>query len=216
MDGRDALVTAVTKGGTAVGRRGFGMQHTVLLVDDDWEILELFRHMLRRETFEVETARTALDAFNVLATRPVAVVIADERMPGMSGTELLTRIQIEYPDIIRMMVTGQASVELAMRAINEGQVFRFLTKPVRSSALIATLREAIAAWDQRRDQPVGGADTRRRASEIAALESEWQGLMHVKRDQSGAIVVDDSDADLAEVLREMESPAIVPDGQRRH
>jgi two-component system, probable response regulator PhcQ len=192
------------------------MQHTVLLVDDDWEILELFRHMLRREAFEVETARTALDAFNVLASRPVAVVIADERMPGMSGTEFLTRIQIEYPDVIRMMVTGQASVEVAMRAINEGQVFRFLTKPVRSAALISTLREAIAAWDLRREQPAAGSDTSRRASEIAALESEWQGLMHVKRDPSGAIVVDDPDADLAEVLREMEGPGLIPDSQRRH
>ncbi|HZR82713.1 MAG TPA: response regulator [Candidatus Binatia bacterium] len=189
------------------------MQHTVLLVDDDRELLELFRHMLRREPYAVETARTAVDAFNILASRPVAVVISDERMPGMSGTELLARIQVEYPETIRMMITGQASVEVAMRAINEGQVYRFLTKPVRTAALISTLREAIAAWETQHDHggPLPGGQ--RRMSEMEQLESEWHGLTHVERDASGAIVVEDSDADLAEVLREMESPAT---GQRRH
>jgi DNA-binding NtrC family response regulator len=188
----------------------------VLLVDDDREILDLFRHMLRREPFAIETARTAVDAFNVLASRPVAVVIADERMPGMSGTELLSRIQVEYPETIRMMVTGQPSVEVAMRAINEGQVYRFLTKPVRTAALISTLREAIAAWEAQHDHGGPLHLSRRRMSEIEQLESEWQGLTHVERDASGAIVVEETDTDLAEVLREMESPQNGSDPPRRH
>jgi two-component system probable response regulator PhcQ len=203
-------------GGTAeMRRRGSEMQHTVLLVDDDREILELFRHMLRREPFAVETARTAVDAFNVLASRPVAVVIADERMPGMSGTELLARVQIEYPETIRMMVTGQASVEVAMRAINEGQVFRFLTKPVRTTALVSTLREAIDAWEAQHDHGGPLPSAQHRLSEMERLESEFHGLTHVERDASGAIVVDDEDADLAEVLREMEAPLNGRDGPRR-
>lgn len=182
------------------------MQHLVLFVDDDREILELFRHMLRRESYAVEVARTSTSAFDVLASRRVSVVVADEGMPGMSGTELLARIQLEYPEVIRVMVTGQASVEVAMRAINEGNVFRFLTKPVCTAELIATLRDAVATSQVKNDPGAPDPDAQRRRSEIAQLESEWQGLTHVERDASGAIVVDETGDDLADVLREMEDP----------
>src|SRR5262249_25759480 len=104
------------------------MQHSILFVDDDLVILELFQHMLRRQPFTVAAARTAAEAFDILASQPIMVVVADERMPGMSGTELLARVQLEYPETIRMMITGQPSFDVAVRAINEGQVYRFLTK----------------------------------------------------------------------------------------
>ena len=191
------------------------MQHAVLLVDDDQEILDLFRHMLRREPFQIEVAHTAVDAFNVLAARPITVIISDERMPGMSGTELLGRVQTEYPEVIRMMVTGQASVEVAMRAINEGHVFRFLTKPVRTNALVSAIHEAIEAWDMQHDHGGTMPGAHRQLTEIERLESEWHGLTHVERDASGAIVVPESTGDLDSVLREMQSESI-PVGQRRH
>lgn len=191
------------------------MHHLVLLVDDDREILELFRHMLRRESYEVEIARTAMGAFDVLATRRVSVVVADEGMPGMSGTELLARIQLEHPEIVRVMVTGQVSVEVAMRAINEGNVFRFLTKPVCTAELIETLRGAVAIRQERDAFANVEPRARRQRSEIAQLESQWQGLTHVERDASGAIVVDEAGDDLAEVLREVEGHGTDRSGQRR-
>lgn len=181
------------------------MSHTVLLVDDDEELLELFRHMLRREAVAVETARNALGACDVLAARRVAVVVADEGLPGMTGTELLARVHAEHPETVRVMVTGQASMEVAKRAINEGKVFRFLTKPVRTDDLVGTVRDGIAIWQARR-LPPRSAPAAPALSEIDRLESEWQGLTHVERDSSGAILVDETDGDLDEVLREVSAP----------
>jgi DNA-binding NtrC family response regulator len=167
-------------------------------------MLEVFSHMLRREPYAVDVASTALGALEILGARPVSVIVADQSMPGISGTELLARVQAEYPEVIRVMVTGHASVEVAMRAINEGNVFRFLTKPVRTADLLATLRDAVGG---RQARSLGASEdpTTRRRSEIAQLENEWQGLTHVERDASGAIVVDESADELADLLREMES-----------
>ncbi len=192
------------------------MRHAILLVDDDPEILELFRHMLRREPFEVHAVLTALDAFDVLASHRITVVIADERMPGMPGTEFLARVQDDYPEAVRMMVTGNASVDVAMRAINEGQVFRFLTKPVRASNLISSVRDAVAAWNLQHDHGDPAAGARRQRAAIERLESEWQGLTHVERDATGAIVVRESADDLDALLREVQGSPGDSHGPRRH
>jgi DNA-binding NtrC family response regulator len=179
------------------------MQHRVLFVDDDREMLEVFSHMLRREPYAIDVASTALGALEILGARPVSVIVADQSMPGISGTELLARVQAEYPEVMRVMVTGHASVEVAMRAINEGNVFRFLTKPVRTVDLLSTLRDAVGSR-QARSSAAADPTTRQR-SEIAQLENEWRGLTHVERDASGAIVVDESADELADLLREMKS-----------
>jgi DNA-binding NtrC family response regulator len=187
------------------------MTQVVLLVDDDVEILQLFQHMLRREPYQVEVAPNANVAFNVLESREVAVVVSDERMPGTSGTELLARVQLEYPETVRIMLTGQGSLDVAMRAINEGQVYRFLVKPVRPAELGTAIREALREWELRRSsQPEAVHRARRQEAAIAELENQWQGLTHVERDDSGAIVVPEDAIDLEGVLREATAGA----GQR--
>jgi two-component system, probable response regulator PhcQ len=212
---RDNRKDALPRRPVGVVEGNWSMQHTVLFVDDDAEILELFRQMLRHESFAVEVARCADKAFDVLASQTVSVIVADESMPGMSGTELLARVQLEHPDSIRVMVTGHTSAEVAIRAINEGHVYRFLTKPVRTAALLSTLRDAIAYWELNREQSSSTPTVQRRISEIAQLESEWRGLTRVERDASGAIVVDETSEDLAQVLREMESAATDRSGRGR-
>lgn len=182
------------------------MRHRVLLVDDDLEMLALFRGVLERQSFDVSVARTALDALDVLLTRPVAIVVTDERMPGMTGNELLAHVQSDFPDAIRIMLTGAASVEVAQRAINDGRVFRFLTKPVRPVELVATLRAAVEAWERGPGTPaLPGSRT---GDELERLEREWRGLTHVERDESGAVVVDDAQVDPDAVLREMQGGSI--------
>lgn len=183
------------------------MPHSVLLVDDDVMILEMFRRLLRREAFEVEVASRAVDAFHILQSRRIAVVVSDENMPGMSGTELLARIQLEYPETIRMMLTGQGSLDVAMRAINEGQVYRFLLKPVRASELGAAIRDALREWELRHSSEASVERQRRREAEVARLEREWHGLTRVERDDSGAIVVPDEDDALEDALRDIEGQA---------
>ncbi len=189
------------------------MTHAVLLVDDDVEILEMFRKLLRREPYEIEIAAGAEEAFAILESRTYSVVVSDERMPGMNGTQFLSRVQLEYPDAMRMMVTGQSSVDVAMRAINEGQVYRFLLKPVRASELGSAIRDALCEWDLRHAAESSLNREKRREEVLVQLERQWRGLTHIQRDDSGAIVVPDEGDDLEKALREAESHAR-PRGRR--
>ncbi|MEU4237438.1 response regulator [Actinoplanes sp. NPDC026619] len=116
---------------------------TVLLVDDENEILEALALQLRRD-HKVLTAASGDDALRVLAeTGPVAAVISDLRMPGMDGVELLRRIQLEYPDTTRVLHTAQSDLSVAISAINDGGVYRYLAKPVKTDDLRATVHDAV-------------------------------------------------------------------------
>ena len=165
------------------------MTHGVLLVDDDVEILEMFRKLLRREPYEIEVAAGAETALEMMAEQRFSVVVSDERMLGMTGTDFLSRIQLEYPDVVRMMVTGQSAVDGAMRAINEGQASRFLLKPVRSSELGSAIREALTEWDLRHASEASLDREKRREAAMATLEGQWEGLTSIRRDYSGTIVL---------------------------
>src|ERR1035438_7294516 len=101
------------------------MKRVVFLVDDDAIVLHVLSRYLREQPCQVYTARSGEEAVEVLKARDVHVVVADEHMPGMHGTDLLAWIAEYYPDIVRIVLTGSATVESALRAINEGGVYRF-------------------------------------------------------------------------------------------
>jgi len=116
---------------------------TVLLVDDENEILEALALQLSRD-HKVLTAENGDDALRVLADHgPIAAVISDLRMPGMDGVELLRRVQLEYPDTTRVLHTAQSDLNAAIAAINDGGVYRYLSKPVKSDELRATVHDAV-------------------------------------------------------------------------
>jgi CheY-like chemotaxis protein len=103
--------------------------YNVLLVDDEPQILLSLQRTLRGVGLELFTATTAKEALALLKGQPIDAVISDHDMPEMKGLELLQRIRISYPDVIRMLLTGRADVNLAIRALNEGAVHKFLLKP---------------------------------------------------------------------------------------
>jgi len=148
------------------------MAHTVLFVDDDPGILQAFVRRLRKEPYEILTAAAAEEALAVLARREAEVIVSDWRMPGMNGTELLTKVAELYPCCIRIMLTGEPSVAVAMAAINSGEVYRFLTKPYDVDALAAIIRDALRQREERCASASGPAatpaecDTGRGADEV--------------------------------------------------
>jgi response regulator RpfG family c-di-GMP phosphodiesterase len=115
---------------------------TVLCVDDDPNVLEgLSLHLRRR--FEVATATSAERALEWLEEgHPVAIILSDLRMPEMDGAAFLARSRALRPDAIRILLTGQAELEAAVRAINDGRIFRFLTKPCAPQELLGVLAGA--------------------------------------------------------------------------
>jgi len=119
------------------------MSSKVLIVDDDPNVLSGFRrHMRNRLTIHaVCNGKEALEALE--GEGPFAVIVADMRMPGMSGVQLLGEFVRRAPDTSRIMLTGCGEQETAKEAVNEGNIFRFLTKPCPPETLVKVIEEAI-------------------------------------------------------------------------
>ncbi len=115
----------------------------VLFVDDDPLVLAALQRQLRRE-LEVETAISPEQGLTALESGDAfAVVVTDLRMPGMDGLEFLRRVRDRAPEVVRIMLTGNANRETAIHAINEGSVFRFLLKPCPTDEILAAIRAAL-------------------------------------------------------------------------
>ncbi|MEO7387320.1 MAG: HD domain-containing phosphohydrolase, partial [Gammaproteobacteria bacterium] len=113
----------------------------VLFVDDEPNVLDSIRRQLRKSV-DIHTAPSGSEALRLLEELgPFALVISDMRMPGMTGAELLTRVRTLYPDTVGMILSGQADLEATISAVNDGHIFRFLTKPCSEEPL----RAAVAA-----------------------------------------------------------------------
>ncbi len=121
-------------------------KHPILLVDDEPEILFSLRGLLRRE-FDLHTAQSGAEALEILHQQPIHVIMTDQRMPEMSGVELLRRARGEMPEAIRIVFTGYADIKSVIDAINQGQIYRYLTKPWDPDELCAMLHEACAQYD---------------------------------------------------------------------
>jgi len=167
------------------------IRSTVLFVDDEPKILEGFRDALRRHPFTILTATSGADALSLLDTHPVDVVVSDERMPNMAGSEFLGVVRQRYPHTIRIVLTGQASLAAAIRAINEGEVYRFLTKPCNSADLAVTIQRALQLRDLARGSARLLARTRQQDQVLRDLERSHPGISEVKRNVRGAIMVTD-------------------------
>src|SRR5438874_2087063 len=111
----------------------------ILFVDDDPNILAGFQRTLRKQ-FAFDTVLSGAEALDHLKkSGPYAVVVADMRMPGMEGIELLERVRAAAPDTVRVMLTGNADQQTAVEAVNRGQIFKFLNKPCDAEVLVRAL-----------------------------------------------------------------------------
>jgi two-component system NtrC family sensor kinase len=117
-------------------------KHAVLYVDDERSNLLVFRHNFDEE-FQVITAESGFEALEILKQHSVAVLLADQRMPQMTGVALAERVRNEYPEVVRMILTAYSDIHAAMDAINLGQVWRYITKPWRREELLELLRGGI-------------------------------------------------------------------------
>jgi len=115
----------------------------VLIVDDEPNICQALRRAMHREPYEVLSAASADEAMKLLSERDIDVVIADENMPGLKGNMLLARIRNQWPDVVRMMLTGDARLETVVSAVNRGEIFRFFIKPANEAEIIVSVREAM-------------------------------------------------------------------------
>jgi len=122
------------------------MTERILCVDDEPKVLDALRRHLHGQ-FEIATATSGAAALEMLATqRPFAVIVSDMRMPGMDGIQLLAAVRRRAPDTVRIVLTGAADQQTAIAAVNQGHVFRFLTKPCAPDALAQALHAGVAQY----------------------------------------------------------------------
>lgn len=122
------------------------MTERILYVDDEVNMLASFQRMLRGR-FDLETAASGREGLQTIAAGgPFAVVVADMRMPGMDGVEFLAKVKELTPDTVRLMLTGNADLDTAIRAVNEGSIFRFLTKPCSQDLLVKSVEAGLRLY----------------------------------------------------------------------
>jgi signal transduction histidine kinase len=143
--------------------------HSILLVDDESNVLCSIIRNLRGKPYLFRTARCGEEALHILKTQTIDLVVSDERMPGMQGSELVTWIANQMPEVVRIILTGQASLSAAIKAMNYGRVYRYLTKPIKTVELALTISQALEERDQARSQRNHLAEER---TQFAAIKAE--------------------------------------------
>ncbi len=122
------------------------MAPKVLFVDDDPNILEAYQRQFWKQ-YQIDTALAGDRGLEAVAKNgPYAVIVSDLKMPGMNGVQLLSRVREMAPDSVRIMLTGFAEVQTAIDAVNEGNIFRFLTKPCQPDVLARALDAGIEQY----------------------------------------------------------------------
>ncbi|MGM9491030.1 EAL domain-containing protein [Ideonella sp. YS5] len=150
-------------------QRGGPRQRTVLLVDDEESILASLRRLLRRDGYRILTATSAAEGLLQLAGNEVDVIVSDQRMPHMTGVEFLRRAKQLYPDTVRIVLSGYTELESITAAINEGAIYKFLTKPWEDQLLRANIDEAFR-------QKAMADENRRLSRQLHDANEELAGL----------------------------------------
>jgi response regulator RpfG family c-di-GMP phosphodiesterase len=119
----------------------------LLVVDDEPDVCDSIHDLLRRE-FHVLKAKSGAEGFRLMQEHEVHIIMTDQRMPQISGVELLNRVRIKHPQAIRMLFTGFADLEAIIAAINQGHIFQFIKKPWQPEDLLQAVREAAAEYDR--------------------------------------------------------------------
>ncbi len=164
-------------------------QPVILIVDDEQHVLGSLYRLFNGDPVTVYAAECPHKALSLLEKHPVDLVLSDEKMPGMSGVEFLKKIREHYPDIIRIMLTGDTNLETAMKAVNEGEVYRFLTKPWNPEELRMLILEALkqAGLEEGNRSPL--EETRRQQDIGGQLERNHPGITDVTRDEKGIVII---------------------------
>jgi DNA-binding NtrC family response regulator len=179
----------------------------LLLVDDEPNLTSALVRNLDRSQFEIFTADSAQKGLLILAGNDIDVIVSDERMPGMTGSQFLTEVRKQWPNTIRMILSGQADLEAAVRAINEGEVYRFLLKPCHPKELQMTILQGLQQKKLVTQSRKLLQEHQKTQNLLEELEKASPGITKIEMDEDGAIMMDDSEGggdDVQSLLDDLE------------
>lgn len=155
----------------------------LLLVDDEENILRSLKRVLRNESYQLSTATSGDDALAQMAEAPYDLVISDARMPGMDGASLLAQVRNRWPDCIRILLTGYADMGATVKAINEGQIYRYIAKPWDDEELKLVIRQALAFQHSERRRLALEKLTRKQNRELQALNNSLEDKVRARTEE---------------------------------
>ncbi len=164
---------------------------SLLIVDDEENVRRALARALREEGCSIRFAGSGVEALELLEKEPADMVLSDHLMPRMTGLELMREVHQRYPNTLRIILTGYADLETAVAAINEGEIYRFLTKPWDPLELQLTVRLGFERLLLERENRRLLATVKRQSDLLRDLEAKHPGISAVDRDAVGAVVIDD-------------------------
>jgi two-component system, probable response regulator PhcQ len=189
------------------------MPHKILLVDDEPDVLDVIKNFVQMEDYEALTASSAEEGLKILAEDAVDVVISDEQMPGISGTVFLGIVRQQFPDTVRILLTGHADLETAIRAINDGEIYRFFTKPCNFTELMVTLKRGIMQNEMMLETRRLLQAYRRQTTMLKQVEKKFPGATKLDKTQTGSIILDSGSGDFDTLYKEVKAEVSKAEGQ---
>lgn len=179
---------------------------TLLLVDDEQNILAALKRLLRRDGYQILTANSAQEGLEMLTGNKVDVILSDQRMPGMNGVEFLRTAKISYPDTVRIVLSGYTELQSVTDAINEGAVYRFLTKPWEDQQLRDHIEEAFQHKEMADENRRLNLQVRTANQNLATANRQLEEVLQQQRQQ---IIRDEASLDIVrEALQHVPLPVI--------
>ncbi len=163
-------------------------RYSLLIVDDDENLLQSMKRALRKEPYNLYFTAGAGQALEQISAASMDMVISDYQMPGMNGLELLQKIKESYPEILTIMMTGVEDVNIAVKAINDAGVYKFIIKPWSNEDLKITIRRAFESLAVVRERDMLLQKMKTRDAALRKLESNYPGITKVIRDEEGCII----------------------------
>lgn len=153
-------------------------KQTILCVDDEVDNVDALERLFRKQ-FHVLKATSAQEGLRILDQHrgEVALIISDQRMPEMTGVEMLEKAQQKYPDTIRILLTGYTDVESIIMAVNQGQIYRYLTKPWDPVDLFNTVEKAVEKFNLRKELAQKNIELSAALEELKSLDTAKSNFM---------------------------------------
>ena len=164
----------------------------VLLVDDEVGVLQAVKRIFSRsQLVELMTVADPFAAMEIVAAEEIALVISDQKMPGMTGLELLAWVNANHPGIVKIIMTGDTDIQTAVQAINEIGVYKFIRKPWNNDDLYWTVVRALEMVRMQRENQELQAELNKKEQYLQRYERLYPGITNIERDADGAIVIDE-------------------------
>jgi two-component system, probable response regulator PhcQ len=171
------------------------MRDVILIVDDEPNVLAALKRALIDEPCEIYSAASGAEGLEILKKGGIKVVVSDEKMPAMSGTEFLTCVKEYYPEVVRIMLTGYASLDAAMKAVNQGEIYRFFSKPWNETELRLSIRAGLEKYNLEAENKRLLRIVKHQAINLKLIENRYPSITKLQKDEDGNLILPDISED---------------------